>query len=144
LGLTQITHSTARTVKPGIRRADLLEPEKNLRVGGLHLKHLLDEFKDPKLALAAYQAGTGRVKDVGHGILRHPHTGAHVSKVMHQYQEYKRQDAPSSQMTTSKTLSSKRSVATRVASNTKPATGPATRKNSSASGRIKSKNSQRA
>lgn len=92
LGLTQITHSTAQAVKPGIRKADLLEPEQNLRAGALHLRQLLDEFKDPRLALAAYQAGTGRVKVSGAKILKHPHTGKHVSKVMLHYYEYKRAD----------------------------------------------------
>ncbi len=93
LGLTQITPNTARSVQPGIRQADLLEPEKNLRVGARHLRQLLDEFKDPRMAIAAYQAGVGAVKNNGRGILRHPHTGTHVSKVMREYDSYRRHPA---------------------------------------------------
>lgn len=93
LGLTQITPNTARSVQPGIRHADLLEPEKNLRVGARHLRELLDRFKDTRMAIAAYQAGVGAVKNNGRGILKHPHTGMHVSKVMREYDSYRRQPA---------------------------------------------------
>lgn len=93
LGLTQITPNTARSVQPGIRQVDLLEPEKNLRVGARHLRQLLDQFKDPRMAVAAYQAGVGAVKNTGRGILQHPHTGMHVSKVMREYDSYRRHPA---------------------------------------------------
>lgn len=92
-GLTQITPTTARSVQPGIRHADLLHPEKNLRVGARHLRELLDEFKDRRLAIAAYQAGTGRVKAMGTRILNHPHTGRHVNRVLQAYEGYRQQAA---------------------------------------------------
>lgn len=95
LGLTQITPNTARSVQPGIRNAELLEPEKNLRVGARHLKQLLDQFNDRRMAIAAYQAGVGRVKANGVGILRDPHTGKHVNKVLREYETYKAQAAVS-------------------------------------------------
>jgi len=89
MGLMQITHTTAKTVTPNISRRELMLPEKNLRVGALHLKQLLREFGDPKLALAAYQAGAGKVKAKGHHVLGNPHTAKHVNKVMNHYHHYR-------------------------------------------------------
>lgn len=89
MGLMQITHTTAKTVAPNISRRELMLPEKNLRVGALHLKQLLQDFRDPKLALAAYQAGAGKVKQKGHHVLGNPHTAGHVNKVMQHYQSYR-------------------------------------------------------
>ena len=89
MGLMQITHTTAKTVSPNISRRELMLPEKNLRVGALHLKQLLQDFGDPKLALAAYQAGSGKVKEKGHHVLGNPHTAGHVNKVMKHYHSYR-------------------------------------------------------
>ncbi len=89
MGLMQITHTTAKTVSPNISRRELMLPEKNLRVGALHLKQLLQDFRDPKLALAAYQAGAGKVKQKGQHILGNPHTAGHVNKVMQHYHSYR-------------------------------------------------------
>lgn len=93
VGLTQITPVTARTIQPDAAPSHLIHPENNLRLGARHLRQLLDEFKDPRMALAAYQAGTGRVKTTGRSILQHPHTGNHVAKVMREYEQYRRQPA---------------------------------------------------
>ncbi len=93
LGLTQITPNTARSIEPGIRHTELMDPENNLRVGARHLRQLLDQFKDPRMAIAAYQAGVGAALNNGREILRHPHTGKHVTKVMQEYDSYRRQPA---------------------------------------------------
>jgi len=61
VGLTQVMPSTASWLFPGTRRDDLLEPRFNLRVGFRYLRHLLDTYKDPQLALLAYNRGPGRV-----------------------------------------------------------------------------------
>ena len=98
VGLTQITPNTARSIEPGIRHTELMDPENNLRVGARHLRQLLDQFKDPRMAIAAYQAGVGAARNNGRGILRHPHTSMHVTKVMREYDSYRRQPAMQSEV----------------------------------------------
>src|ERR1043166_3600942 len=61
-GLMQLTMPTARA--NGI--ADVHDPRQNIRAGVRHLRQLLDRFSnDPKLALAAYNAGVGAVSRYG-------------------------------------------------------------------------------
>lgn len=67
IGLMQIMPATGREIARhlGERRhasAKLLEPETNIRYGSFFLRHLLDRLDDSSvLALAAYNAGPGRV-----------------------------------------------------------------------------------
>lgn len=56
MGLTQVLPSTARGMGMS---CDLYEPMCNLRAGFTYLRAMLDIFKDPRLALAAYNAGPG-------------------------------------------------------------------------------------
>lgn len=62
LGLTQLMPSTARWLRPGTSRTELLEPGTNLRVGFRYLRQLLDTYDgDERLALTAYNRGPGTV-----------------------------------------------------------------------------------
>jgi soluble lytic murein transglycosylase-like protein len=61
VGLTQVMPSTASWLFPGTHRDELLVPRFNLRVGFRYLRHLLDTYDDPHLALLAYNRGPGRV-----------------------------------------------------------------------------------
>ena len=64
-GLLQIMPSTGHDLarQVGIRnfdRADLFDPDVNIRLGSFYLRSLLDELdKEPALALSAYNAGKG-------------------------------------------------------------------------------------
>ena len=83
-GLTQIMPDTFKWLqsKTGeeYEEDDLFEPEISIKYGAFLLRYLLDEFDDPKTALAAYHAGIGRVN----GWLHNPEystDGEKVSKI---------------------------------------------------------------
>lgn len=61
VGLTQLMPATAR----GLGVFDSRDPLANLRGGAKYLRSHLDEFKRVDLALAAYNAGPGRVRTLG-------------------------------------------------------------------------------
>jgi soluble lytic murein transglycosylase len=66
-GLMQLMPATARAVARELEiafRADALlaEPAYNLRLGAHYLSRQLERFGEPALALAAYNAGPGRVE----------------------------------------------------------------------------------
>jgi soluble lytic murein transglycosylase-like protein len=66
LGLMQVMPSTGRNLfrkESGNGRPDLNDPDANLRLGARYLKQLIDTFSgDVAAALAAYNAGPGRVR----------------------------------------------------------------------------------
>ncbi len=66
LGLMQVMPATGRLLyrkENGKGRPDLKDPDANLRLGARYLKQLIDAFSgDTAAALAAYNAGPGRVR----------------------------------------------------------------------------------
>jgi len=67
LGLMQLMPATAKMVAkqkniPLKSKTDILHAETNIRLGSSYFKMMLQEHKNPVLALAAYNAGPGRVK----------------------------------------------------------------------------------
>ena len=62
LGLTQVMPATGRMLQPGLQRADLFDPETNLRLGFRFLRDMLARYNgDLYLALHAYNRGPGVV-----------------------------------------------------------------------------------
>ena len=65
LGLMQVKLGTASLVMPGIKRSELFEPEKNVRVGLRYLHSLMEKYSgDLETALRAYKNGP-RAVDAG-------------------------------------------------------------------------------
>lgn len=64
-GLMQLMPATAREVagRLGLENYDITDPETNLALGTRYLQEQIEEFKDPELALAAYNAGPEKVKE---------------------------------------------------------------------------------
>ena len=75
-GLMQIIPSTGRLL--GVD--DLFNPDANVAAGAKYLRYLFDRFTDPRLALAAYNAGEGTVAKFG-GIPPYAETRAYVVRV---------------------------------------------------------------
>lgn len=76
IGLAQLMPGTAAGL--GV---DPHDPYENLAGGARYLRAQLDRFGDPKLALAAYNAGPNRVAQAG-GVPRIPETLAYVDRVI--------------------------------------------------------------
>jgi soluble lytic murein transglycosylase-like protein len=79
-GLTQLMPATASAL--GVR--DRFDPAANLLGGANYLAGLLAKFGDLRLALAAYNAGPGRVAALGH-VPNIAETRAYVSAVVNCY-----------------------------------------------------------
>ena len=85
VGLMQLMPNTARSL--GV--SDAFDPENNINAGVLYFKKLLKEFRgDVKLALAAYNAGSRKVKEY-QGVPPFKTTHAYIRKVFEYYRHYK-------------------------------------------------------
>ena len=76
-GLTQLMPATAREL--GVR--DRMDPRQNLDGGAAYLAAQLRRFQDVRLALAAFNAGPGRVERAG-GVPRIRETEHYVAAVL--------------------------------------------------------------
>lgn len=82
VGLCQLLPSTAELLD-----VDPYDPEDNLLGGARYLRQLLDRYPGrPELAIAAYNAGPGRVDAAG-AIPAIPETQAYVARVLGRYGE---------------------------------------------------------
>ncbi len=63
LGLMQLMPTTAKRFTKLGKKEELFDPDKNIAVGTQYLAKLLEEFASFHLALAAYNAGEGRVRN---------------------------------------------------------------------------------
>ena len=82
-GLMQIMPETAKDL--GI--VDLFDPKENIFGGARYLKKMLTQFQELPLALAAYNAGPGKVKS-RNGVPRIPETRSFVRRVMKYLEHY--------------------------------------------------------
>jgi len=83
-GLMQLMPSTAKSLKV----SNSFDPEDNVEGGVKYLRFLLDTFHgDVSLALAAYNAGLGKVAKYG-GIPPYAETRNYVNKVLSYMQSY--------------------------------------------------------
>ncbi len=90
MGLMQLMPGTAREVGC----ADPWDPRQNVFGGAAYLRRMFDRFGgDPDLALAAYNAGPGRVERAGRAIPDIRETRNYVRKVKHYYGRF-RAEAP--------------------------------------------------
>jgi soluble lytic murein transglycosylase-like protein len=77
IGLGQLMPATAREL--GV---DPRDPEQNLEGSARYLRRMLDQFGNMELALAAYNAGPGRVRQAGNTIPNNRETQAYVPSVL--------------------------------------------------------------
>lgn len=82
-GLMQLMPSTAR----GLGVTNSFDINQNIDGGTKYIKEKLDQFKDPRLALAAYNAGPNSVIKYN-GIPPYPETQNYVNTVMKYYDSY--------------------------------------------------------
>lgn len=83
-GLMQLMPSTAASL--GVSNVN--DPTQNVDGGTKYLKSLLDNYKDVKLALAAYNAGPNSVNKYN-GVPPYSETQNYVNKVINNYNSYK-------------------------------------------------------
>ena len=82
-GLTQVMPGTAADL--GVHHLQLFDAEVSIRTGSRYLRKMLDEFKSVDLALAAYNAGPGKVRKYGHSIPPFKETRAYVRNITSLY-----------------------------------------------------------
>jgi len=84
-GLMQLMPDTAESLGVG----DSFNPEQNINAGVRHFKRLLDRFEgDVKLALAAYNAGSRKVREY-QGVPPFKATRYYIKKVLEYHEYYK-------------------------------------------------------
>lgn len=88
VGLMQLTPQTAKgiAIRTGGTKfvlSDLQNPDINVRYGAWYLRHLLDKYRDERVALAAYNAGQENVDRwrAAHEGVQFPETRAYVDRV---------------------------------------------------------------
>jgi soluble lytic murein transglycosylase-like protein len=80
MGLAQLMPATAREL--GVENP--FDPMSNLQGGAKYLSKMIAEFGDLPTALAAYNAGPGRVRAAG-GVPDIAETKAYVERIMNAY-----------------------------------------------------------
>jgi len=83
VGLMQLMPETARRYGVHDRR----DPAANVRGGVRYLRDLLAQFRNLRLALAAYNAGENAVLRYGNTVPPYPETRAYVEKVIRFYRQ---------------------------------------------------------
>ena len=85
MGLMQLMPGTAERF--GVNNP--YDPIANMHGGARYLRWLLDRFNDPRLAVAAYNAGEGAVQKYGNQVPPYRETQNYVVKVLDYYQRYR-------------------------------------------------------
>ncbi len=85
VGLMQLMPATARRYGVENRR----DPVQNLHGGARYLRDLLMEFRDLRLALAAYNAGENAVRKYGNSVPPYAETQQYVKRVQRFYQRFR-------------------------------------------------------
>lgn len=85
MGLMQLMPGTAERF--GVTNP--YDPIANMNGGARYLRWLLDRFNDPRLAVAAYNAGEGAVQKYGNQIPPYRETQTYVVRVLDFYQRYR-------------------------------------------------------
>lgn len=101
VGLMQIMEETANDVSGElqIQEYNLYSPNDNIQIGTKYFSYLLEKYKEPSLALAAYNAGLGNVDDwIKKGIIKSDgtdyenipfkETNMYVRKILRDYEIY--------------------------------------------------------
>lgn len=78
MGLTQLMPQTAQ----GLGVTNPFDPYQSLQGGAKYLASMIQKFGDPRLALAAYNAGPGAVEKAGNAVPNYPETQNYVTRVM--------------------------------------------------------------
>lgn len=86
-GLTQVMPGTARGLN--INPSNLFVPEVSIRTGARYLRKMYGQFGRTDLALAAYNAGPGRVVKAGYRVPQIAETQNYVNKVSALFREFK-------------------------------------------------------
>lgn len=83
-GLMQIVPETGRLMGCD----DPFDPRENVAAGSRYLRYLIDRFGDERIALAAYNAGEGKVERLG-GIPQYPETLEYLERVTARTRTYR-------------------------------------------------------
>ncbi|MFO1371848.1 MAG: lytic transglycosylase domain-containing protein [Candidatus Competibacteraceae bacterium] len=85
MGLMQLMPGTAERF--GVNNP--YDPIANMHGGARYLRWLLDQFNDPRLAVAAYNAGEGAVQKYGNQVPPYQETQTYVGRVLNFYNQYR-------------------------------------------------------